>query len=125
MILDTSALSDFLKNVASIEAVVRRSPQPSIPVIVLGEYRFGLRASRYRAAIEAGLDSFLLDCTVLDVDQETADYYADVRSELKSAGTPIPENDVWIAALARQHNLPILTRDAHFDQVKGLKRFSW
>jgi len=59
------------------------------------------------------------------VDRGTADEYAEIRSELKRAGRPIPGNDLWIAALARQHALPLLSRDRHFDLVPGLKRVGW
>jgi predicted nucleic acid-binding protein len=62
---------------------------------------------------------------VLNVDEETAGHYAEVREELKSKGHPIPANDLWIAALARQHRLPVLSRDEHFDFVPGLKRIDW
>lgn len=56
---------------------------------------------------------------------QTLPFYADVRMELKKAGTPIPANDVWIAALARQHGMPILSRDRHFDKVRGIARQDW
>jgi hypothetical protein len=62
---------------------------------------------------------------ILDVDQETTIYYATLRTELKKAGTPIPANDVWVAALCRQYRLPILSRDRHFDIVAGLRRIDW
>ena len=62
---------------------------------------------------------------VLDIGVETAAKYAQVRMELKRAGTPIPSNDVWIAALCRQHSLPLLSRDSHFEWVKGLRRVGW
>ena len=56
---------------------------------------------------------------------ETASAYAGIRLSLKAAGTPIPVNDAWIAALARQHQLPVLSRDTHFDAVENLERISW
>jgi tRNA(fMet)-specific endonuclease VapC len=62
---------------------------------------------------------------ILDVDQETTIYYATLRTELKKAGTPIPSNDVWVAALCRQYRLPILSRDRHFNLVAGLRRIDW
>jgi predicted nucleic acid-binding protein len=62
---------------------------------------------------------------ILNVDQETTIYYATLRTELKKAGTPIPANDVWVAALCRQYRLPILSRDWHFDIVAGLRRIDW
>jgi predicted nucleic acid-binding protein len=61
----------------------------------------------------------------LAVDGDTADRYAEVRGELKQSGRPIPSNDLWIAALARQHALPLLSRDEHFDSVPGLRRIGW
>ena len=63
--------------------------------------------------------------TVLAIDSTTASHYAQVRQELKLAGTPIPANDLWIAALARQHRGAVLSRDRHFDVVKGLQRVAW
>ncbi len=62
---------------------------------------------------------------MLDVNDRTALCYADIRVELKKAGSPIPANDVWIAALARQHDLPVVSRDKHFDLVQGVRRVSW
>jgi predicted nucleic acid-binding protein len=61
----------------------------------------------------------------LSVDEQTTIPYAAVRSELKKAGTPIPSNDVWIAALCRQHSLPLVSRDRHFDFVAGIERLDW
>jgi len=64
-------------------------------------------------------------CRVLIVDDITAGRYAEVRNQLKQSGRPIPSNDLWIAALARQHGLPLLSRDGHFDFVCGLQRIGW
>ena len=52
-------------------------------------------------------------------------FHSSIRTELKKAGTPIPSNDVWIAALCRQHSLPLVSRDRHFDCVAGIKRVEW
>jgi tRNA(fMet)-specific endonuclease VapC len=62
---------------------------------------------------------------VLCPDRETADWYASIRHELKSKGRPIPENDLWIAALARQESLEIVSRDPHFDRIEGVVRVDW
>jgi predicted nucleic acid-binding protein len=96
-----------------------------LPVVVLGEYRFGLLRSKQRRVIERALDDLEAVSDVLPVDAETVRPYAELRDALKSAGTPIPSNDLWIAALAIQHGLPIASRDTHFDLVRGLKRVSW
>jgi tRNA(fMet)-specific endonuclease VapC len=62
---------------------------------------------------------------VLEISADTAAVYAEIRQALKARATPIPSNDVWIAALARQHSLSILSDDAHFDKVPGIRRVCW
>jgi tRNA(fMet)-specific endonuclease VapC len=91
----------------------------------LGEYRYGIQQSRERRRYEQWLVEYLPNFRVLNVDEQTTGSYAAVCGELKRAGTPIPSNDVWIAALCRQHSLPILSRDGHFDLVPGLRRIDW
>jgi tRNA(fMet)-specific endonuclease VapC len=68
---------------------------------------------------------FLRVATVLLPDENTAEQYGQIKAELARIGRPIPENDVWIAAMARQHDLPIATRDAHFAAVSHLKTLAW
>jgi len=67
----------------------------------------------------------LLTVTVFDIDEETTHHHAEIALELKASGKPIPGNDLWIAALCRQHALPLISRDRHFDFVRGLKRIDW
>ena len=125
MILDTNGLSAAADNDPGVVAVLARAEQLSIPVIVLGEYRHGIAQSRNRASYENWLTALLQDCTVLDVNEATTQDYADIILELKRKGKPIPSNDVWIAALCRQHAFPLLSRDRHFDCVAGVKRIEW
>ena len=125
MILDTNAISAFLAGDTNVEEVAPEAVLIAIPVIVLGEYRYGLLRSNSRERIERALSGLLATSQILPVDEESTHHYALVRSELRQAGTPIPENDVWIAALARQHELPVLSRDAHLDAVRRLRRISW
>ena len=125
MILDTNALSAFVDGDTGVGAVLRRQPRAAIPVIVLGEFRYGIAESRHRAAYEAWLDSQLSHFDILAITDETTIAYATLRVALKRSGRPIPANDAWIAALALQHRLPILSRDQHFDVVPDLERKSW
>ena len=125
MILDTNALSAIADGEPGAARRFARARQVAIPVIVLGEYRFGIAQSRHRRQYERWLDEMVAVSRVLEVNEETAIWYADLRSQLKLAGTPIPSNDTWIAALCRQHALPLLTQDRHFDLVKGLQRLDW
>lgn len=125
MILDTNALSAFVDGDRGVGDVLRRQARAAIPVIVLGEFRYGIAASRHRAAYEAWLSAHLDQFDVLAVTAETAVVYAALRVSLKRAGHPIPANDAWIAALALQHRLPVLSRDEHFDAVSDLERTAW
>lgn len=125
MILDTNALSAAADNDAVLVAILARAQELAIPVIVLGEYRHGIAQSRHRAAYEDWLSGLLKDCMVLDVNEPTTHYYAEITLELKRKGKPIPTNDIWIAALCRQHSLPLLSQDRHFDWIAGSKRVGW
>ena len=125
MILDTNALSAAADNDAAVAAILARADELAIPVIVLGEYRHGIAQSRNRTTYENWLSGLLLDCMVLDVTEPTTHHYAQISRELKRKGKPIPTNDLWIAALCRQHSLPLLSQDRHFDSVAGNKRVGW
>ena len=125
MILDTNALSAVADGDAALEPILRKIPEVAVPAIVLGEYRYGIQQSRNRQRYEQWLTASIPNYRVLDIDQETAIFYATVRSELKRAGTPIPTNDAWIAALCRQHSVSLLSRDRHFDLVRGIDRIGW
>jgi tRNA(fMet)-specific endonuclease VapC len=125
MILDTNGLSALAEGELRLEPILRKATQIAVPVIVLGEYRYGIQQSRERQRYEHWLVEYLPKFRVLNVDEQTTTSYAAVRGELKRAGTPIPSNDVWIAALCRQHSLAVLSRDRHFDLVHGLRRIDW
>lgn len=125
MILDTNGLSALAEGDAAVEPILLKAAQIAIPVIVLGEYRYGISQSRHRKQYERWLVESLPTLRILDVDEQTTFAYSAVRSELKKAGTPIPSNDVWIAVLCRQHSLPLLSRDRHFDAVAGIRRLEW
>jgi predicted nucleic acid-binding protein len=125
MILDTNALSAAADNDPAISAILARADQVAIPVVVLGEYRYGIAQSRNRGSYEKWLAGLLHDCLVLDVNEPTSHYYAEIVLELKRKGKPIPTNDIWIAALCRQHSLALLSCDRHFDWVEGSKRIEW
>jgi predicted nucleic acid-binding protein len=97
----------------------------TVPVIVLGEYRMGIAQSRHRASYENWLREWIAAVTVLDMDDRATFSNAAIGLELKRKGKPIPTNDLWIAALCREHSLPLLSRDRHSDSVPGLRRFGW
>jgi predicted nucleic acid-binding protein len=125
LILDTNALSAFADGEPAVGGILRRQQRAALPVIVLGEFRYGIAGSRRRKDYEDWLDTQLSGFEVLPITAETTISYAALRSNLRRLGRPIPANDAWIAALAIQHGLPILSRDEHFDVLSELKRIKW
>jgi tRNA(fMet)-specific endonuclease VapC len=122
-ILDTNRLTDFLRGTADAVEKVQLAEQIFVPVIVLGELRAGFRAGKAGAANEKHL-ARLLDSrrvVTLPLNAPTSFHYASIFAELRKRGTPIPQNDLWIAALAFQHMLPLYSRDAHFRHLPHLR----
>ena len=125
MILDTNALSAFIDGEPAVGARLSAESQAAIPVIVLGEFWYGISGSRHRDKYERWLVDHLSDFEILSVTESTTLTYARVRASLKKLGRPIPANDTWIAALALEHRLPVMSREEHFDAVPGLRREAW
>lgn len=125
MILDTNALSAFADGRPEVVKALARAKVLALPVVVIGEYRYGIAQSRERARYARWFDQLIRDSTVLDVTEQTALHYAALHLLLRRSGKPIPTNDLWIAALCRQHHLPLLSRDRHFDAVPGVARVEW
>ena len=71
------------------------------------------------------IDEFALSNTVLSCDTETAKRYGDIKTRLKDKGQPIPENDIWIAAIAQQYTITLVTKDTHFDAIENVKIEAW
>jgi tRNA(fMet)-specific endonuclease VapC len=120
VILDTNALSAVADANLIVREKIAGATGPYVPAIVIGEYRFGLLSSRERLRRLSWLEALLTSWTVFDVTRETAVHYSELRQWLKTLSTPIPVNDMWIAALARQHTMPVLTNDAHFNDIPGV-----
>jgi tRNA(fMet)-specific endonuclease VapC len=125
LILDTNAVSAILAADPRIASILGPSTRHHLPVVVIAEYQFGILGSRRQRQLRAGFQRLESESIVLPSDRETADWYAAIRHDLKKKGQPIPDSDLWIAALARQHTLEIVSRDAHFDHVENVRRISW
>lgn len=125
MIVDTNALSAIADERDQIRHVLGSAGAIAVPVIVIGEYRSGIAQSRNFLRYQHWLDEFMRASRVLDIDASTTYPYADIALELRQLGKPVPTNDMWIAALCRQHELPLLSKDRHFDSIRGLKRIEW
>ncbi len=91
----------------------------------LGELYYGARKSAHATANLARIEQFAAAVEVLSIDALTAQLYGQIRDRLRLKGRPIPENDIWIAATAIQHSLPLATRDDHFKEVDALAIENW
>ena len=125
MILDTNAISALADGEPRVGELLERATVVALPVVALGEYRYGIQQSRHRARYEAWLEELVQSVTVLEIGNGTARRYASLRMKLKQMGHPIPANDLWIAALAEQFAMSVLSQDKHFDVVPGVRRIGW
>lgn len=120
--LDTNVYSAFMRGLPAALSALRAVREIHVPLMVLGELLAGFAAGARPAKNRDELARFLASprVSVLLPDERTARHYAELFATLRAAGTPIPSNDLWIAALARQHRLSLLTFDTHFDALPGL-----
>jgi tRNA(fMet)-specific endonuclease VapC len=124
-LLDTNIVVGLFTHDVGIAAQFATAPEVFVSVTVLGELYYGAQKS---ARVDDNLErlhQFLDEVVVIENDIATAYQYGLIRNELRVKGQPIPENDMWIAAAARQHDLALVSRDVHFAHVDGLKRESW
>lgn len=118
--LDTSAAIAVLNEENRTKKRVAHWLQVFLPLPVVGELLFGALNSQRCEANLAHLYKLFERTNILEMGYKTATVYANTRRMLKQRGQPIPENDVWIAALCLEHNLPLVTKDEHFKWVEGL-----
>lgn len=117
--LDTSAYSRFRRGDPNVGALLDTAEWVGVPAITLGELRTGFVLGSRRDRNETELLELLAHPVVvaLDVDAETSRHYAEIVADLRRAGTPLPTNDIWIAAVAARHAALVLTHDDHFRQI--------
>ena len=120
--LDTNAYSDFMRGIGARVELLRTVQSIVLPLIVLGELRAGFAAGNRESTNAANLQRFLASprVSVLAPDEQTTHCYAQLHRRLRDDGRPIPTNDLWIAALAVQHDLVLCTSDRHFRLIPQL-----
>lgn len=125
VLLDTNIISALLKGDVSIADKIDSSSQVYLSAIVIGELFYG---AQYSIQIEKNIKNInKLKSTykVLNIDDETSSIYGKIKAVFRKNETPIPENDIWIAATAIQHKLDLSTRDKHFEQIDDLNLLTW
>jgi tRNA(fMet)-specific endonuclease VapC len=124
LVLNTNRYTDLCRGDVSVVETIELADEVWLPFIVLGELRAGFAVGSQGPRNEAVLRRFLLKPAVgvLFADEQTTHHYAAVFRQLRKQNTPIPTNDIWIAALVLQHSLILFARDAHFDALPQLPR---
>jgi tRNA(fMet)-specific endonuclease VapC len=122
--VDTNRYVDLCKGVVETVEVLETADVMVLPFVVLAELRAGFLLGRRQVENERALHGLLLKdgVDVLYADDQTTHHYASVYRQLRKQGTPIPTNDMWLAALVLQHNLALHARDRHFDHLPQLVR---
>jgi predicted nucleic acid-binding protein len=122
VLLDTSAYSAFMRGHTEVRDILQIADTIYFNPIVLGELKSGFRRGRKKKENEELLEQFFESPRVysVPVDEETSERYAVIRESLRKSGTPIPTNDMWIAATAMQHGLVIVTTDPHYERVSQI-----
>jgi len=123
-LLDTNAVIAFLRNDEKIVEKIKEKAEIYMPVTVVGELYFGAFKSRKREENLKKIAKLLEDMIVLENNVQTARIYGEIKKILKDKGKPIPENDIWIAAIAKQYNLLLITTDIHFNEIEDLPLYS-
>jgi len=124
-LLDTNIIIALFADEEAVRNNFAQADAVFIPSIVVGELCYGARKSARTTENLERIDELVAESAVLVCDVETAQYYGKVKNKLRLKGQPLPENDIWIAALAFQYNLTLVTRDAHFQKIEDLQRVAW
>lgn len=125
VLLDTNIISALLKGDISVANHIDSTSEVYLSSIVIGELFYG---AEYSVKVEqniANIKQLIATYNILDIDNDTALVYGKIKADLRKKGTPIPENDIWIASSAIQHKLKLSTRDKHFLQISNLKILAW
>lgn len=124
-LLDTNIVIAYLKRDWAVRSQWQLLSNLYLPLTALGELYYGAYKAVRQDHVLSQIHNLLRVLILLTPTDTTAKYYGQIKAELAGAGTPIPQNDIWIAALAKEYQLPLATRDRHFKRVQGLVTLDW
>jgi len=124
-LLDTNIIIALFAKDPRIHDRIANAQEIFVPCIAIGELYFGAYKSIKVQENIIRIDEFALNNAVLSCNTETAKRYGDIKNHLKDKGQPVPENDIWIAAIAQQYGLTLVTKDPHFNAIENLKIEAW
>ena len=125
ILLDTNIISAWLKGEKIIAHKIDEAAEVYIPINALGEMYYG---AQYSTNVQVNIENIgkvIEQYEVLNTNEDTASFYGTIKASLRRKGKPIPENDIWIATIAQQHGLTLITRDKHFEEIDGLSIENW
>lgn len=124
-LLDTNIIIAYLRGDDVVQEHFSQSSEIFLSVTVVGELYYGAEKSEQREKNSASITYLTTQLPVLLIDTETSKWYGIIKAKLQKKGKPIPENDIWIAAIALRYELVLVTRDSHFDEVEGIHLERW
>lgn len=124
-LLDTNIVIALFAEDISVQKGLMEAEQVFVPSIVLGELYYGARKSLRTQENISRVDEFAAISAVLVPNIATAKKYGEIKNALRNKGRPIPENDIWIAAITKQYGLTLVTRDEHCKEVEGIAIEAW
>ena len=125
VLLDTNIVIALFADDDSVKENLSKAEEIFIPNVVIGELFYGAHKSARAKENIARIEDLASSSVILGCDTETARMYGEIKNNLRIKGHPIPENDIWIAAIAVQHNLTLVSRDVHFSEIENLKVAVW
>lgn len=124
-LLDTNIIIALFADEVAVRNSLENADEVFISSIAVGELFYGaMKSARISENLER-IHEFVANSTVLGCDVKTSRYYGEVKNQLRLKGRPLPENDIWIAAISLQHHLTLVTRDAHFQEIENLQTVAW
>jgi len=124
-LLDTNIVIALFSEDTSVQKGIMEAEQVFLPSIVLGELYYGARKSLRTEENISRVDEFAAMSAVLGPNTATAKEYGEIKNALRNKGCPIPENDIWIAAITKRYGLTLVTRDEHFKEVEAIAIETW
>lgn len=124
-LLDTNIVIALLNGDKTIPSKLDAAETVGISVTVIGELLYGAKRSQQAKRNIEKIKKFINRCSVLSVDEDTTERYSTIKAFLMKKGCPLPENDIWIAAIAQQHGVTLITRDEHFNAIPGIVIERW
>jgi tRNA(fMet)-specific endonuclease VapC len=124
-LLDTNIIIALFADEVAVKNSLIQADEVFVPSIAVGELCYGAKKSERSKENLERIEELIANSTVLGCDTQTARHYGDVKNKLRLKGRPLPENDIWIAALALQYNLTLVPRDGHFQEIENLLTVAW